>query len=137
MKTYHKLLPLLALAGVCTLGTACDDDDVDPREDANNRLQGDWEVTSYTEDGEEQLDFTIAAFDMEFEKEDPFEGEFDWDVVYTNGAQDPIRGEYEIEDNGTVIEINGIEYDLELDGDDLEMAGRVNAVRIIIQAERD
>ena len=136
MNTFHKLLPLLALAGACTLGTSCKDD-VDPREDANNKLQGDWEVTSYTEDGEEQMDFTVASWDMEFEKEDPFEGEFDWDIVYTGGGTEPISGEYEIEDEGTVIEINGIEYDLDLDGDDLEMAGRVNAVRIIIQAERD
>ena len=142
MKTYHKLLPLLALAGVCTLGTACDDDDVDPNEDIKNRLQGDWEVESYTLDGVEIIGAGVARYDIEFEKTDPFEGDFDQEIILSNGGTAPGRGEYEVRDNGSELrfEYDGggrDDYNIDLDGDDLTLTANIDGVNEIIRAERD
>ena len=137
MKNFHKLLPLLALAGACTLGTACDDDDVDPNEDVNNKIQGDWEVESYTIDGVEQIQFTISRWDMEFTKQGPADGETEWDIVGGNGATSGGEFDYDIENAGTEIDIDGLEFDVDVDGDDLELSGNINGERWVIEAERD
>lgn len=131
----HKLLPLLALAMGSLFIASCDEDE-DPNEVTNNRLQGDWEVQSWTVDGVEQI-VTGSSFDMEFEKGDPTNGEFEWDLGTEN-----FDGEYEIESNGNEIEFEfdaggQFDMDIDIDGDDLELDGRINNERWIIEAERD
>lgn len=128
--------PLFLLALATLALTACEED-LDPREEANNRLQGDWDVTSVTIDGVEQMQFSITSFEMEYEKTDPFEGDGEWTLIGTNGATTRSDGEYEVEDGGEGIEFDGLDFDLEIDGDDLEIEGIVDAERWIIQAERD
>ena len=103
----------------------------------NNRLEGDWEVTSFTMDGVEQI-LTGSTFDREFEKEDPDNGEFEWNF----GAEGVLRGDYEVESNGEELELDfegggRINMDIEIDGDDLELDGLVNNERWVIEAERD
>ena len=138
-KTSSFLLLLLGVSALST--TACSDDDLDPREETNNRLQGDWTVESYRVDGEELL-LQGSAFDMEFEKEDPFSGEFEWNISEITASL-RIRGDYEIESGGDEIELEGdqalqnVNFDIEIDGDELELEGTVNNQRWEIQAERD
>ena len=115
---------------------SCDEDE-DPNEVTNRRLEGDWEVQSFTVDGVEQL-VTGASFDMEFEKQDPTNGDFEWNF----GAAGLFEGEYEIESNGEEVEFEfeaggQFDMDIEIDGDDLELDGRVNNERWVIEAERD
>lgn len=138
---FSKLL-LLLLLGSATLVSSCgEDDDISANEDVNNRLEGDWEVTSFSIDGSETIPAGVQSFDMEFEKEGPEEGELDWDIVYRPGSGfDPvrIRGDYEISNEGREMELDGgIEFDITLNGDDLELAGTVDGRRWEIEAERD
>lgn len=126
---------LLALALVVTLG-ACKKD-TDPNEATNNALQGDWEVNSWTVDGTEQMNFSVASFDMEFTKQGPADGETEWTIIDTGGGTTRIEGDYDIENSGTEIDIDGDEFDVEIDGDELELRGNFNAELWIIQAERD
>ena len=130
-----KLLLLLIL-GSLSFATGCDEDE-DPNVTTNNRLQGDWEVSSFTVDGVEQI-ITGSVFDMEFEREDPDNGEFEWNF----GPSGIFRGEYEIESNGEEIEFEfdaGGRFDMEvdIDGDDLELDGTVDNERWVIEAEKD
>ena len=128
--------PLLLLTLGALAFTACDED-LDPREEANNRLVGDWDVTSLTIDGVEQMQVFITSFEMEYEKTDPFEGEGEWTLIGANGNVARSDGDYEIEDGGDGIEFDGIDFDLDLDGDDVEFEGILDGERWIIQAERD
>lgn len=145
MNSATSLRTLVAYLLIATLAvgfTACDDDDLDPREATNDRLVGDWDVTSFTIDGEEVL-IGGATFEMEYEKDndDPFEGEFEWDIV-EQGASLRIDGEYEVDDAGDELSLSGddiddITFDMDLDGDDLELSGTVDGERWDIEAERD
>lgn len=130
--------PLLCLTALATLALAsCDDDDLDPREEANNRLEGDWDVTSWTLDGSEAIGFTVTSFEMEYDKEDAFDGEAEWTILAADGRTTRVSGDYEIEDEGRGIEVDGDDFDLEIDGDRLEISGAVNGVRWDIEADRD
>ena len=128
--------PLYLLALGTLALTACDDD-LDPREETNDRLVGDWDVTSLTQDGVELIGAGITSFEMEFEKEDPFEGETEWTIICSDGSTQRLGGDYEIEDEGRGIEIEGDDYDVSVDGDELEISGAVNGVRWDIEADRD
>lgn len=135
MHTYIRTpLALLAL-GTLAL-TACEDD-LDPREEANNRLQGDWDVTSFTRDGVEFIGAGISVYEIEFEKSDAFEGEAEENIIYSSGESERFDLDYEIEDDGNAIEYGDNDLDLEVDGDDLTMSGNVDGFRFEIEAERD
>lgn len=147
---FTKLL-FLCLLGTGTLFvSSCGDDDLDPNEETNNRLDGDWEVTSFVGQGavtSELLGNGINSVDLRFEKQDAFDGEYRFDFVFDNGVADVIRGDYEIENSGREIVLmpadnsTDEEYDIEINGDDLEMDGLFDfdgsATRVIIEAERD
>ena len=136
MKTYTTLLPFLALAGVLTLGTACEED-LDPNEETNDAIQGDWEVDSWVVGGQQLMGNGVERWDMEFAKQGPFDGETEWDIV---GGGDATSGEfdYEIENNGTEIEIGALEFDIEVDGDNLELVGNnIDGQQWVIEAKRD
>lgn len=142
VRTYHKFLPLLALASVCTLGVACDDDEVDPNQDINNRLEGDWEVESYTLDGVEIIGAGVSRYDIEFEKTGSVEGDFEQLVIFSSGETAPGDGEYEIRDGGAELRLEYRDggsdtYNIEVDGDDLTLEATLDGVREIIRAERD
>ena len=139
MKSLNLLLALLL--GVSTLFvSSCEDDPTPPNQDVNNRLNGEWEAESWTVDGTEVL-LNGSTFDLEFERRDPEGGDFEW-VTVENGQTTIIRGDYDIESEGTEIDLDfdsGASFDMEIDvdGDDLELEGLINNQRWVIRAERD
>ncbi|MEO0731510.1 MAG: hypothetical protein AAFZ52_01645 [Bacteroidota bacterium] len=126
----------LLLVGGVFIFSACQEDE-DPNEATNNRLQGDWDVDSYTIDGSEQMNFSLNSFTMEYTKQGPNDGEFDWLLINSFGNTTRIDGDYEIENSGMEIDFDGDEFDIEIDGDDLEIEGNVGGERWEIKAERD
>lgn len=105
-------------------------------------LEGDWEVTSYTADGEEFINFFITRFDMEFEEYDGDEGDFNFTVLYDTGETESLSGEYSLNADGDEIDLNYTDgtiemWDIDLEGDDLEMDLNLNGVLLILKADRD
>ena len=125
-----------ALISATLFVSACKDD-VDPNVDINNRLEGDWEVESFRVDGVEFVPASINSFDMEFDKQGPMDGEFQWDLTSTNGNSQRFEGDYEIENSGTEIDLEGDEMDIEIDGDELRLEGTIDGEAWEIRAERD
>lgn len=135
----RAFLPLIAALGVVIMMslTSCNPENVLAR-----ALEGDWEVKSYTIDGEELIGFTVTSFDMEFEEYDGDEGDFNFDLVNSNGQTSNFRGEYSLNSDGDELDLtyNGgdIEmWDISIDGDDMELEANFDGVRYVIDAEKD
>lgn len=146
---FHFLLICAAL-----LTFACGDDETNPNEDLNNRLEGDWEVESFIGIGGsgsvELIGNSYSSINLDFEKQGPADGEYVFTFISTpnfGGSTAVVRGDYEIENNGTEITLmpddnsGDEEYDIEIDDDDLEMDGLftfdTGAIRAQIEAMRD
>jgi hypothetical protein len=140
---------LLLLAGGLTTFSACEED-TDPNEAANNRLNGEWNVESFVAQGattSELMGNVYTRIQLEFEKSGADDGEYEFTFVSTGGSTAVGTGDYEISDDGTELELEpddgspDEEYDLEFDGDEVELDGLFQlpnqSVRAIIRAERD
>lgn len=127
---YLLLLALVALAAGCG-------EDEDPNERVNNQLIGDWDVESFTVDGVEQMSFLLNSFSMEFTKQSNIGGEAEWLLIGVNGATTRLDSDYEIQNEGMEIDLDGDDLDIEINGDNLELSGIVDAERWEIRAERD
>lgn len=138
MQKLKSLLP--ALTALILLGSlsSC-------KEKLYDQLEGDWDVTSYVIDDEENIGGDITTFTMEFDDydADAEEGEFTWKIVYDDGMIESESGVYEVDlDDDTVtltFESLGltVEFDLEINGDNLEMSGNLLGSDATIEAERD
>ena len=136
MKTLHRFSLLLCLFATLSFA-ACGDDDTDPNEDVNNRLEGDWKVESFTRDGVEQMNFVYNRFLWEFDKDGPVDGEIEWDITLTNGSSSSSEFDYEVTDEGDELEIEGDDFNIDLDDDDLRLEGTVDAENWIFRLEKD
>ena len=131
--TQYAFLFLLA----ATLLVSGCKDDVDPNVDVNNRLEGDWDVESFTVDGTEYMGSVVTSFEMEYEKQSDTEGEAQWTVIYSNGATERTEGDYEIQNSGQEIDFDNTDLEIEIDGDELTLEGILDGFRVEIEAERD
>lgn len=111
--------------------------DVDANEEANNKLDGNWDVESFRVDGVEQLLFTANDFDMEFRKEGDATGETEWTITDIFGGTTTIEGDYTIMNDGTRIDFEGDELNLEFNGDFLTIDGNVDGEFWEIDAEKN
>lgn len=130
------VLPALMLMSTAFLSSC------NPETILAKNLEGDWEVTSYTVDGEEIMNFLVTRFDMEFEEYDGDEGDFNFTVLYETGATESLSGEYELNSEGDEIDLTYTDgtiemWDIELDGDDLEIETNINGALLILKADRD
>ena len=131
--TQYAFLFLLA----ATLLVSGCKDDVDPNVDVNNRLEGDWDVESFTVDGTEYMGSVVTSFEMEYEKQSDTEGEAQWTVIYSNGTTERTEGDYEIQNSGQEIDFDNTDLEIEIDGDELTLEGILDGFRVEIEAERD
>lgn len=105
-------------------------------------LEGDWTVSSFTEDGTEVIGFLINRFDLEFKEYDGDEGDFTFTVIYATGATEALTGEYELDSEGTEMDLTYTDgttekWDIEVEGDDLTLETNIDGTRYVINAERD
>jgi len=128
---------LLALSVLFLSISSCKKDD--PTLQA--QLEGEWDVTSYTQDGTELMDAFIQAFTMDFGEYEGGEGDVRFTYNYTDGSSDVINGFYTVnEDNETLrVEFDGEVDRLDIDvltDDDLELSGVIDGINNIIKADR-
>lgn len=107
-------------------------------------LEGDWEVTSFTQDGTEAMQFVINSASLEFEEYDKGndEGDFTFSFIYTDGSTVNLTGEYLVDEDGSNLELTyntGVveNWDLDLEKDNLEISSVLDGVNYIIKADRD
>lgn len=130
------VLPALFLMSIAFLSSC------NPETVLAKNLEGDWELTSYTVDGEEFMNFLIIRFDLEFEEYDGDEGDFTFTVLYESGVTESLSGEYELNSEGDEIDLTYTDgtiemWDVELEGDDLELEANLNGSLFILKADRD
>jgi hypothetical protein len=135
-------LLVLLLAACCLALSSC------KKETLADKLEGEWNVKSYTGDGVEYISPSdITSFDMEYEEydADDREGDFSWDVRYSDGSSEVISGTYEVDIDDEELELkitnSGLTFtvvlDIDLDGDDLELSGNIDGEATVFKAERD
>ena len=137
MNSKSKLFFGLLLVGLFFSANSCQKEEDNPNESINNQIEGDWDVTSFTLDGVEQMKFSITSFQMDFKKEYAEGGETDWLLIGTNGNTTELEGDYEIQNSGTEIDVDGDDLNLDLDGDELKLSGNIDGQRWEIEADRD
>lgn len=127
----------LMVALIALTFSACKKDD-DPT--LREQMVGTWDVTSYTEDGEEQINAFIQAFTMRYNEYQGDEGSFRWTFNYFDGSTEIVNGFYTVnEENKTLrVEANGqvIRLDVELNGSRLSLSGNVDGFSVIIRADK-
>ena len=134
MKIYFKLL-LVCLIGFTAI--SCNED-TDPNEDIATQLDGDWDVTSFTLDGVEQMGFSINTFSMDFKKENAIGGETDWEFTTVTGESQRLSGDFEVQNDGKEIDLDGSDLDISFKSNDrLSLDGNIDGQRWEIEADRD
>ena len=129
-------LLLLTFAGL----VSCKKDKHEPTLRA--QLAGEWEIKSFTVDGLEMMGFVLNSSNLEFEAITGSEGDYEWSFDYTDGSSFDASGVYEVdeEDEELVFDSNSgyeAKYDIDLDGDELELSGIVDSSRYELRAERE
>jgi hypothetical protein len=141
MKRLSTLLSFSLLIFVALSLVSCD-----PAVRIAKKLEGNWDVTSYTEDGVEFMTVDINTFKIEFEEYADDEGDFSWTLIDTGGASIILDGTYEMKKDGDEMDItfksgalNGTSstLDVDLNEDELGLSGNINGFLIKIEADRD
>lgn len=138
------LLCFFTVSCLLTL-SSCSDDEPSAQETATNHLEGSWDVTSYTEDGEENIGSFFSSVELDFEKTATGEGDFRWINKYEDGDTEVANGEYKINVEGDELELTSQDEDetlvytfdvLQVDSDDLRLEGTIDGFRYIIVAKK-
>lgn len=129
---------LLLIAFVVVSASGCKED-ISPNEETNNRLEGGWEVQSLLIDGIEEVRGTGGTFEMEFIKEEPEGGQTIWDIIDVDGDRTTVEFEYQVENDGEEVEIDGRDFLIQFDfeGNDLLLQGIIDAEQWLIRADRE
>ena len=120
-----------------------DDDDIPRAEEVNNQLQGEWEVTSWEVNGIELIPDGVRSWPLDFDREEFDTGEVEWDVDFVRNDFQDIREDlsYQISADGDELTMGNNTFELDLDGDDMELEGDVRDGNDLqewrIEAERD
>ena len=111
------------------------------------QLEGEWDITSWIQDGYDYMDYYQSA-SLDFGAAEDGEGEFDW--MWTDGAGDSyqIEGDFDLNEDATEIDLSGSlslfgytipfngSFDLEIDGDNLDLDGSFGGYATTVVAER-
>lgn len=129
----------LMVALIALTLSACEKDK-DPT--LQEQMVGNWDVTSFTEDGVELVGAIIQAFTMRYDEYEGNEGSVRWTITYSNGATEVVNGFYTVnEENKTLrIESNSgdvIRLDIDLSGSRLLLSGNLDGFSVMIRADKD
>lgn len=135
-----KALPFLLL--LLTAMTSCDKCKEDVKPTLKDQLVGNWEIKSFTIDGVEVKGSIVTSSKMEFEKYSGSNGDFEWNIQYSDGSSETQSGDYEVDESDKEITFENQEgerekFDFDLDGDNLELSGISDGERVILKAKRD
>jgi hypothetical protein len=126
----------LLLLTFSLIGISCEKDDL------QDHIVGEWEVKSFKVDGTELKGSIISRSVLEFDEYDKKKGDFDWSISYVDGDSDHESGYYEVdvEDETLVLKSDdgeNLEFDLEIEEDELEFWGIVNGQNFNIKAKKE
>jgi hypothetical protein len=93
-----KITLALATLFILTLFSSCE------KAITLNRLEGDWDVTSFIIDGDEEMEY-YDSFEMEFSEYDDNEGDVQWLFTEKSGDAVILDGTYEINDAADELEV--------------------------------
>ena len=135
MKNPILLACMIALSSFSFILMSCGDEN--SSEDTNQNLHGTWNVTSWTHGGDEQLGTILASsYTMEFDSISGTSGFTDWTITTGVGFVNHISGDYEVKDDGKILEFQGQDWDLEVDGDELRVEGVILSESYVLVAEK-
>lgn len=105
-------------------------------------IVGEWEMKSFTVDGVELKGVVVLASEMEFEAYTGSNGDFKWSINYIDGSSEIASGDYSIDEEDAEIELEDadgdrLKFDVDLNGDDLELSGTLDGERYELKLERD
>ena len=114
----------------------------DKKPTLRGEIVGEWELKSFTVDGVELKGTIVLASKMEFEAYTGSNGDFEWRVNYGDGTNETASGDYTLDEEDAEVELENndgerIKFDVEINGDDLELSGILDGERYELKAERD
>lgn len=129
----------LVLLTFTIFGTSCE---WFRKDDLQDHIVGEWEVKSFKVDGTELKGSVISSSVLEFDDYEKKKGDFDWTITYVDGSSDFESGYYEVdveEETLTIKSNDGetLEFDLEIEDDELEFSGNVDGQNFTIKAEKE
>lgn len=138
-QTILALFALLFAASMTVVACKKDDD-----KSACQKLEGEWKCVSFKEDGVELLGSAgiINSSELDFDKLNGDEGDFDWTITYNDGSNEALRGDYEVNANCTEVTMTpvgeiGIDFDFEIDGDELTLEANLDGSAAEVKFKRD
>ena len=102
-------------------------------------LGGKWTVTSFLFGEVEAKGLIITASEFEFRPNNASKGNFAWSITYKNNNTDTTTGIYEITGSKIKLDTHGdkiLEFDLEVNGNNFQMAGDFDEDYITVKATR-
>lgn len=118
---------------------SCEKDKDDTPAQQTHAIGGKWTVTSFLFDNVEGIGLIIAASELEFKPSTAFKGDFSWSITYKNNSTNTTTGTYEIVGSKIKLDTRGdeiLEYNLEINGNALQIAGDFNHDYITVKAAR-
>ncbi len=134
----------MKIVGVClwlALSFACKKD-----EEVSNclKLEGVWQCESWKEDGEEFFGDTIfiTGAELTFKRLDGVQGDYTFDISYLIGGTEMIIGAYVVNESCDLVTITpkagtSATYGFTVSGDELTLAGTINAVEIELHFRKE
>lgn len=135
MMKINSLNWIAALCAVVLLGS-CDNSSPDPNEEMNNKIQGEWDVDSFTQDGVEAVGYFYTSFEMEFKAESSVEGETEWTRIKADGTIVKEKTGYKISNDGQTIKIDDSNLNILFRGNILVLSGNIDGFRVEIEATK-
>lgn len=135
MKNFKSFcFAILAVAFVSTSLTSCS------KWKASRRLDGTWNVTSYTSDGVEYIGSFIDSFTITFTKDDKETGTATSTSV-SSGYSSSSTSNYTIGDKAETLRFTYTdgsfeEYDMDLKKDEMTLTGNIDGYAYSIQGEK-
>ena len=129
------MLTLALFVAAAGLLTSCNPETV-----LGRNLEGDWNITSFSEDGTELIGNLLTSAEFEFGEYDGDEGSFKLTIVDFTGGTSVAQGDYELNADGDEVELiytDGSKetYDVTVDGNEMEMVGVIDGFRYEIRGE--
>ena len=142
MKTVFSKTNLSAFLLLMILLPAFTSCNKDKKPTLRGEIVGEWELKSFTVDGVELKGSIVLASKMEFEAYSGSNGDFEWVVNYADGTSETASGDYTLDEEDAEVELENndgerIKFDVEIDGDDMELSGILDGERYELKAERD
>jgi hypothetical protein len=110
------------------------------------QMADDWDVESFTEDGIESIGADITTMKMEYEAYSGDDGDFTWDITYVDGSNEKVQGEWSVDEADKELNLTftsggasggTVTFDIDLDGNNLELEGVLDGFNYRIKADRD